>query len=187
MRPLYDDGASSATEATRDYVLSLDTQGAPLLNVFGGKITTYRRLAEAALDKLAPHLPMPGAWTAGVALPGGDFKVAQVAAKIAQLQADYPFLTQRWAQRLIRAYGTDAWHVLGGARSATDLGQDFGATLTGAEVRWLHQHEFARSADDVVWRRSKLGLRMDKDQIQTLHAWFVANAHVAAGQDPRID
>lgn len=180
VRPLYDDGASSATEATRDYVLSLDAQGAPLLNVFGGKITTYRRLAEAALDKLAPHLAMPGAWTAGVALPGGDFKVADVPAKIAQLQADYPFLTPRWAQRLIRAYGTDAWHILGSAKTAADLGQDFGETLTEAEARWLHQQEFARSADDVVWRRSKLGLRLTLDQVAALQAWFDANADVAA-------
>ena len=180
VRPLYDDGASSATEATRDYVLSLDAQGAPLLNVFGGKITTYRRLAEAALAKLSDHLPMSGDWTAGVALPGGDFKVSEVDDKMAQLEADYPFLTQRWAKRLIRAYGTDAWKLLGNAKAIADLGQDFGATLTEAEVHWLHDKEYARAAEDIVWRRSKLGLRMDPAQIAALEAWFQTKGSVAA-------
>jgi glycerol-3-phosphate dehydrogenase len=109
VRPLYDDGAKSATAATRDYVLSLDTAGAPVLNVFGGKITTYRRLAESALAKIAGHLaPKSGAWTAGVALPGGDFAVDAFEALVAGLQAAHPFLSDRWARRLVRAYGTDA-------------------------------------------------------------------------------
>lgn len=180
VRPLYDDGASSATEATRDYVLSLDTQGAPLLSVFGGKITTYRRLAEAALVKLGAHLPMQQPWTAGVALPGGDFKVGEVDTLIAKLNADYPFLDARWAKRLIRAYGTEAWDVLGPAKTAADLGTDFGATLTEVEAIWLRDREFARAAADVVWRRSKLGLRMTQVQIETLDQWFQDNARVAA-------
>lgn len=179
VRPLYDDGASSATEATRDYVLSLDAEGAPLLNVFGGKITTYRRLAEAALAKLADHLPMTGKWTAGVALPGGDFRVQEVADKIAHLKQDYPFLCDRWAKRLIRAYGTEAWDILGGATSAGDLGQDFGATLTEAEAIWLRDKEYARSAEDAVWRRSKLGLKMTAEQIAALEDWFTQNHAVA--------
>jgi len=180
VRPLYDDGASSATEATRDYVLSMDTQGAPLLNVFGGKITTYRRLAEAALEKLQPHLQMDGPWTAGVALPGGDFKVSEVAELIDKLQRDYEFLDERWAKRLIRAYGTEAWTVLGQARTADDLGKDFGANLTEAEVIWLRKKEYARAAEDVVWRRSKLGLRMSAEEIAALDAWFEAHSKVAA-------
>ncbi len=180
VRPLYDDGASSATEATRDYVLSLDRQGAPLLNVFGGKITTYRRLAQAALAKLSDHLPMTGDWTAGVPLPGGDFKVSAVAGKIAQLQSEYPFLTESWAKRLIRAYGTDAWQILGAATSLGDLGRDFGATLTEAEVIWLRDKEYARTAEDIVWRRSKLGLRMDRAQIAVLEAWLQTKPSVAA-------
>ena len=179
VRPLYDDGASSATEATRDYVLSLDVQGAPLLNVFGGKITTYRRLAEAALAKLADHVPMQGKWTAGVALPGGNFKVHEVEAKIAQLMVDYPFLGPVWAKRLIRAYGTEAWNVLGAAKTANDLGLDFGATLTEAEAVWLRDMEYARCAADVIWRRSKLGLRLSAAQIAVLEDWFAQDRPVA--------
>lgn len=166
VRPLYNDGSKSATAATRDYVLSLDRNGPPLLNVFGGKITTYRRLAESALVKLAPFFPQArGAWTARVPLPGGDFPLDGKAALAGRLRGEHPFLTPEWAARLIRAYGTDAWAVLGGAASAEALGRDFGATLSEAEVRWLMRHEFARHAADVVWRRSKLGLRMTAEQI----------------------
>lgn len=165
VRPLYDDGASSATAATRDYVLSLDDAGAPCLHVFGGKITTYRRLAEAALAKLAPHLPGAGGpWTAGVPLPGGDFPVDGADALAAALRRDHPFLTAPWANRLVRAYGTEAAQVLGGARTAADLGRDFGATLTESELRWMVGREWARDAEDVLWRRSKLGLRLTPEQ-----------------------
>ena len=175
VRPLYDDGASSATAATRDYTLKVDTSaGAPVLNIFGGKITTYRRLAESALDKIGQHLPLPGgAWTAGVALPGGDFAVDGVARLIADLQAAYPFLDAAWAGRLVRAYGTEAATMLGQARQAADLGEAFGATLTEAEVRWLMTREYARSAEDVIWRRTKLGLRLAPEQVQRLETWMV--------------
>lgn len=184
VRPLYDDGAKSATAATRDYVLSLDTDGPALLNVFGGKITTYRRLAESALEKLTPHLPKAsGAWTAGAPLPGGDFAVDGVEALVEGLRADYPFLDDRWARRLIRAYGVDARALLGSATSAGDLGEAFGATLTEAEVTWLMDREFARTAEDVVWRRSKLGLRMSADEIARLDAWMRARA--GTGDRPR--
>ncbi len=169
VRPLYDDGAKSATAATRDYVLSLDTRGAPLLNVYGGKITTYRKLAEAALARIATVLPVPqGPWTARAPLPGGGFPVDGVPRLVAALRAAHPFLTERWALRLVRAYGTEAGEVLGGARSAADLGRAFGATLTEAEVRWLVAREFARTAEDIVWRRSKLGLRMSAAEIAAL-------------------
>ncbi|MBE0414762.1 glycerol-3-phosphate dehydrogenase [Yoonia sp.] len=170
VRPLYDDGAKSATAATRDYVLSLDDTGAPLLNVFGGKITTYRKLAENALAKLIPLIGGTCDWTADAPLPGGDFKVRDRDRLVTDLQADYPFLTTAWALRLIRAYGTDARQVLGDAKTTADLGPDFGATLTGAEVAWLMAREYARTAEDVVWRRSKLGLRMTPDQIAALDA-----------------
>ncbi|MFN3526922.1 MAG: glycerol-3-phosphate dehydrogenase, partial [Paracoccus sp. (in: a-proteobacteria)] len=176
VRPLYDDGAQSATAATRDYTLKVDhAGGAPVLNVFGGKITTYRRLAESALDKIAPFFPgLPGAWTKGAALPGGDFPVDGVPALIADLRAAHPYLTGRWARRLVRAYGRDAFAVLGDAPDAAGLGQDFGATLTQAEVIWLMDHEYARSADDIVWRRSKLGLRLTAAQIAELNNWMLA-------------
>ena len=175
VRPLYNDGAKSATAATRDYVLRLDPNGAPLLNVFGGKITTYRRLAESALAKLTPFFPQAKpSWTARVALPGGDFPVDGVAALTAALKGKHPFLTDYWAARLVRAYGTEATMILGNATTAEALGQDFGATLTEAEVRWLMSHEYASAAADVVWRRSKLGLRMTADQIERLDR-FMAN------------
>lgn len=183
VRPLYDDGATSATAATRDYVLTLDqSAGAPILNVFGGKITTYRRLAESALEKITPFFEKDvQPWTAGVPLPGGDFPVDGVAALIAQLRAQYPFLDDRWANRLIKAYGKDAYDVLGEAKTAEDLGQNFGANLTEFEVLWLIENEFARSAEDIVWRRSKLGLRMSAQEIKLLDDWM-AQALGAARQ-----
>ncbi|MDO9637220.1 MAG: glycerol-3-phosphate dehydrogenase [Pseudotabrizicola sp.] len=170
VRPLYNDGAKSATAATRDYVLSLDqTGGAPLLNVFGGKITTYRRLAESALEKLKPFFPgLQGKWTAHQPLPGGNFPVDGVADLTACLKSVHPYLSDYHAARLIRAYGTEAATMLGDARSLADLGRDFGATLTEAELRWLMTHEYARCAADVVWRRSKLGLRLTPLQIAAI-------------------
>ena len=174
VRPLFDDGASSATAATRDYVLRVDTStGAPLLNVFGGKITTYRRLAESAMEKIDAQLGGAGKpWTAGAALPGGDFPVDGVPDLIASLQDAYPFLDAAWAKRLVRAYGAEAATMLDGAASADDLGKDFGAGLRAREVVWLMKKEFARSAEDVVWRRSKLGLRMTADQVSALDIWM---------------
>ena len=174
VRPLYDDGASSATAATRDYTLKVDrSAGVPVLNVFGGKITTYRRLAESALEKIGGEIGVArGPWTAGVPLPGGDFAVDGVADLIVRLRADHPFLTERWAKRLVRAYGTEAAELLAGARTAQDLGEDFGATLTATEVLWLMEREYARTAEDVVWRRSKLGLRLDADRVAALEAWM---------------
>ncbi len=175
VRPLYDDGARSATAATRDYVLVLDqAAGAPVLNVFGGKITTYRRLAESALQKLAAHLPMGREWTAGVPLPGGDFPVDGVPDLVADLRARHLFLSESWAWRLVRHYGTEAAEILAGARQASDLGQDFGATLTAREVDWLRAREFALSAEDILWRRTKLGLRLDAAQVAALEAYLAA-------------
>ncbi|MBK1657920.1 glycerol-3-phosphate dehydrogenase [Paracraurococcus ruber] len=163
VRPLYDDGASRAQEATRDYVLTLDAAHgeAPLLSIFGGKITTYRRLAEAALAKLGPHLPGMGApWTARAHLPGGDFPWDGAARVAEDLRARYPFLEARTARRLVRQYGTRAPAMLGDARSAADLGQEFGAGLTAREVDWQIREEWARAPADILWRRSKLGLRI---------------------------
>ncbi|MQQ07647.1 glycerol-3-phosphate dehydrogenase [Epibacterium sp. SM1979] len=181
VRPLYDDGASSATAATRDYVLQLDkSRGAPALNVFGGKITTYRRLAESALEKIQTVFPAANKpWTAGVALPGGDFPVDGVAQMISDLMKQFAFLDERWATRLVKAYGSEARDILKGAAIKDDLGQDFGATLTEREVNWLIEKEYARCAADVVWRRSKLGLRLSKEEISALDIWM--KSRVAAG------
>jgi len=176
VRPLYDDGAQSATAATRDYTLKVDsTGGAPVLNVFGGKITTYRRLAESALEKIGQHFAgLPAPWTKGVALPGGDFPVDGVDDLVVGLRGAHPFLTEAWARRMVRAYGTDARTILSGAGTAADLGTDFGATLTEAEVVWLMDHEYARRAEDVVWRRSKLGLRLEAARVDALDDWMRA-------------
>ena len=175
VRPLYDDGASSASAATRDYVLTVNQPDgtAPILNVFGGKITTYRKLAETALVDIAPFFPnLSGPWTAGVPLPGGDLAVADVEDRLAQLLRDYPFLTPRWALRLFRAYGTEAWDMLGTAQSAADLGRDFGATLSEQELRWSIANEYTKTAEDMIWRRSKLGLRLSQKEITALEAFF---------------
>lgn len=187
VRPLYDDGASNASAATRDYVLKLDEgRGAPALNVFGGKITTYRCLAESALEKIQDVLPVDAKpWTARVPLPGGDFPVDGVDALIRDTKARYPFLTDAWAARLVKAYGTEAKDVLGHAATLDDLGTDFGADLYQAEVQWVIENEYVRAADDVVWRRSKLGLRMTAAQISTLDAWIkeqLTAAHNAAAE-----
>lgn len=176
VRPLYDDGASSASAATRDYVLSLNTDGAPLLNVFGGKITTYRVLAEDALVKL-DHKET---WTAGVPLPGGDFDWNGGPTLIRRLQSAYPFLSDGWADRMVHTYGTKAFDLLGPAKSEQDLGQRFGATLTEAELCWLCDHEFAQTAEDVLWRRTKLGLHLSDTERQTVSDWMTDKGKSAA-------
>jgi glycerol-3-phosphate dehydrogenase len=176
VRPLYDDGASEAKAATRDYVFELDTPGgAPLLSIFGGKITTHRRLAEEALERLAPYLQDTKAcegWTATSPLPGGDFDVTVIAALTAELMHGYPFLEAAHANRLAHAYGTRAGKILGNAKSFADLGKSFGATLTESEVRYLIASEWARSAEDIVWRRSKLGLRLSASEIAAIDEWI---------------
>ena len=183
VRPLYDDGASAAQEATRDYVLSLDAPAdAPAaLGVFGGKITTYRRLAEAALAKLAPHLPAPtgraAGWTGTEALPGGDFAIDGFDALLAATQSRYPFLPAATARRLLRAYGTKINGLLDGVTDWAGMGTVFGADLTAAELRYLVAHEFAGAAADVVWRRSKLGLRLSADQVAAVDR-FIAGVLV---------
>jgi len=160
VRPLLDDGVSKAQDATRDYVLDLDAPA--LLSVFGGKITTFRRLAEAAMAKLARFFPgMRGDWTAAAALPGGDFAWDAVDTVRDDLRRRYPFLSDATSRRLVCAYGTLASEMLGDARSNTDLGRCFGADLTAREVAWLMRTEWALTAEDVLWRRSKLGMRMD--------------------------
>jgi glycerol-3-phosphate dehydrogenase len=174
VRPLFDDGSPAPQQATRDYVLKLDAaSGAPaLLTVFGGKITTYRRLAEAALSMLRPHLPAAGrqtpGWTGRTALPGGDFPMEGFDALAASTAARYPFVPGATLRRLLRAYGTRAERIIGGASAFTDLGPVLAADLTEAELRYLIGHEWARTAEDVVWRRSKLGLRITPGEIAAI-------------------
>jgi glycerol-3-phosphate dehydrogenase len=174
VRPLYDDGATAAQEATRDYVLKVERDGgAPLMNVFGGKITTYRRLAEAALEKIGPLLGQRGrSWTGTAALPGGNFGVDEVESQIDAILGQCPFLEHRHVRRLVRLYGTRARRLLDSVRSPRDLGQHFGADLYQVEIDYLMRREWAREADDVLWRRTKLGLRLSPDEANDLAAYM---------------
>jgi glycerol-3-phosphate dehydrogenase len=177
VRPLYDDGSSSASEATRDYVLELDAPAgqAPALSVFGGKITTFRRLSEHALEKLAPVMAITGKpWTATAALPGGDIPDADFESFLARLRAARPWLPEALARRLARAYGTRVDRLLGTSQSLEDLGRDFGAGLTEAELEYLADQEWARTADDVLWRRSKLGLHIPAAAHGAIDDWLRA-------------
>ena len=167
IRPLYEDNAASNATVTRDYVFDVDApageQGAsaaPLLSVYGGKITTYRRLAEHALDRLGKHVDVPGQpWTADAALPGGDF-AESFDAFLGEIRALWPWLPDATARRMARAYGTRIERVIGRAKSLAELGRDCGGGMTEAEVDYLRREEFAQTADDVLWRRGKLGLHL---------------------------
>ncbi len=173
VRPLYDDGASKAQEATRDYVLKLDDiKGqAPLLAVFGGKITTYRKLAESVLERLMPYFPKLSerrGWTANDVLPGGDFPVTGFTALVDELADAYPQFDRYYLLRLCRQYGTRARHILGTAQSMSDLGRSFGGTLTVREIDYLKREEWAKTADDILWRRTKLGLALSQAEREAL-------------------
>jgi len=176
VRPLSDDDAETASKVTRDYRLELTetTHDAPvLLSVFGGKITTYRRLAEAALSKLEPHLGFSDReWTDKAALPGGDLPRADFASFLAGVQKRWSFLPAATANRLARAYGTRIERILGKAQSMLDLGEHYGAGLTRAEIDYLIAHEWARSADDVLWRRTKVGLHLTESQREAVARIF---------------
>ncbi|WP_380874231.1 glycerol-3-phosphate dehydrogenase [Sphingomonas sp. DBB INV C78] len=172
VRPLYDDGSDSASAVTRDYVMKLGTEEGPqILSIFGGKLTTYRKLAEHALEKIAPFVTMTrGPWTDSTALPGGDMPGADFAAFLASVRQRWPFLPQATAERMARSYGTRMERVIGDAVSFADLGEDYGGGLTEREIAYLVWHEFARTADDILWRRSKLGLHVPPDTADRLTA-----------------
>ena len=176
VRPLLDDGSGKPEEATRDYVLELDTAGgAPVVSVFGGKITTARRLAESVLDKLkglSPVADVPS-WSGSEPLPGGDFPATGFAALVATLRADYPWADEALVLRLARAYGGRARRILTGAKAMADLGTVFGADLTAREVDYLRKEDWAACADDILWRRSKLGLRFTPEQRAALDAYLL--------------
>ena len=179
VRPLYDDGSANTSAVTRDYVLRLDSdQGsAPVLSVFGGKITTYRRLAEHALKKLAPWFPGMGpAWTADRALPGGEIPTGDMVGFARQLAQRYPQLPQRLLLGLAQRHGALTYDVLGNAASVVDLGEHFGAELYAREVDYLLAHEWARSAEDVLWRRTKAGLQLTLGQRETVARYLAMNS-----------
>jgi glycerol-3-phosphate dehydrogenase len=163
VRPLHDDGATTAQTATRDYMLELDAPSgsAPMLSVYGGKITTHRRLSEQAVDRLRPVFPEMGkSWTKRATLPGGDVPAGQFGAWTREMTARYRFLEPDLVARFCRAYGTRIEMLLSGVLTDTDLGRDFGAGLTEHEVTYLMQNEWAVGLEDVIWRRTKLGLRL---------------------------
>lgn len=175
LRPLMDDGTSAAQEVTRDYVLKRDQIDgkAELLNVFGGKITTYRKLAESALIEVEAILaPRSASCTARRPLPGGDFDVDGQAGLVAKLTLDFPFVEPQLAKRLIRTYGTCSWEILKGASRIEDLGIQFGAGLTEQEVKYLREVEWAETANDILWRRTKLGLKLTVDERTVLANWL---------------
>ncbi|MFP3246604.1 MAG: glycerol-3-phosphate dehydrogenase C-terminal domain-containing protein, partial [Paraburkholderia sp.] len=180
VRPLLEEeGADNPSAVTRDYRLELDAPAgeAPLLSVFGGKITTFRKLAEEAVDELCRALQNPApAWTAGAALPGGDIPQANFERFLTQLKQQYGWLPADLAHRYGRAYGTRAKHVIGEARSLDELGRAFAPGLYEAELRYLRDVEWARSAQDVLWRRSKLGLHVEPGTLesvtQEIDGWF---------------
>ncbi len=165
VRSLYDDGANKPEDVTRDYVLTLDEKfrEAPLLTIYGGKITTYRKLAEAAMDKIGSFFESRPPWTGTSTLPGGDFAADGFYAQVAETIGRWPFLSEPHARRLVRAYGTRVERILGEAQSMDDLGSVLAGDLTEAEVRYMVEHEWAETADDVLWRRSKLGLKASPD------------------------
>jgi len=176
VRPLSDDESKNASKVTRDYKLELTEtthDAPPLLSVFGGKITTYRRLAEGALGKLQSHLNSSDReWTDKAALPGGDLPRADFAAFAEGVHKRWPFLSASMAHRLARAYGTRVEKILGKAQAMLDLGEHYGAGLTQAEIDYLVANEWARSGDDILWRRTKLGLHLDPQQRQRVAQLF---------------
>jgi glycerol-3-phosphate dehydrogenase len=180
IRPLYDDGTANPSAVTRDYTLRLDADAgvAPVLSVFGGKITTYRRLAEHALDKLAPWFPEKrGVWTATAALAGGDLpaKGLQQFADI-QMQRDFPWLPEELRRALARRHGANAYRLLENARSLSDLGGYFGAGLYAREIDYMVEREWAQSGDDILYRRTKAGLHLTSPERSAVAAYVAARA-----------
>jgi len=177
VRPLIGEETVNASAVSRDYQLELNTDGAPLLSVLGGKITTYRKLADEAVTKLAPLLGADSAsWTQNTPLPGGDIPGRNPERLHAELAARYPWLEERTRVRLGRAYGSRAFELLSDAGSTGDLGAHFGADLYECEIRYLVKHEWARNADDILWRRSRLGLFLDDAAVETLDEWLAEHA-----------
>jgi glycerol-3-phosphate dehydrogenase len=173
VRALYDDEASSASEITRDYVLDLDRDGAPLLSVFGGKLTTYRKLAEQVMEKLRNELPNAGApWTCDATLPGGDLPQADFDAFLHDVRGRYSWLAPSLCLRYARNYGTRLEKMLGGVHDTAGLGENLGAQLHEVELQYLRDHEWAQTSEDVLWRRSKLGLFAEAGTAERIDTWL---------------
>ncbi|MDA1088710.1 MAG: glycerol-3-phosphate dehydrogenase [Proteobacteria bacterium] len=181
VRPLFDDDASDPSSVTRDYALEVDTKGgAPAVSVFGGKITTYRRLAEQVLDKLQPHFPGLGTpWTATSILPGGDLGADGFLGFIHTLIGRHPGIDPEYLRGLAGRHGTLVEDVIGEAMGMQDLGEYFGGGLYAREVDFLIDHEWAETADDVLWRRTKTGLHMTGDERAAVKRYMMKN-HAAS-------
>jgi glycerol-3-phosphate dehydrogenase len=181
VRPLFDDGQGNPSAVTRDYVFDLDTKGAPLLNVFGGKITTFRELAERGMHELGEIFPKMGRdWTHKAPLPGGDMKKADYEAFRETLKAQYPWMPVRLRQHYGRLYGTRVTHVVGDAASLDGLGRHFGGDLYAAEAHYLMEKEWAQTAEDILWRRTKHRLHLSEAEQAAFAEWFDAQAKRAA-------
>ncbi len=175
IRPLYDDGKSDPSSITRDYVMELDEEGgkAPLLSIYGGKLTTYRCLAESALAKLASHFPSMGpTWTVREALPGGD--MPNFNAFRDELHEKHKGFPRELLEALARRHGTRAREILGNAKKTEDLGMNFGAGLTAREIEFLIAEEWAETSEDILWRRTKCGLHMDGPQRAAVDAYLLS-------------
>jgi glycerol-3-phosphate dehydrogenase len=183
LRPLLADPADVATSVTRDYVLDLEDDGPPLLSIYGGKLTTYRRLAEDVLDEMAPRLGWPRLhWTAGATLPGGDIAGADFRGFRRNLHAEYPGLPDPLLDRIAAAYGTRARRLLGDARTPTDLGAEVVTGLHEREIEYLRDEEWAVTADDILYRRSKLALHLPADAGARLEDWLARHPRARSAQ-----
>ncbi len=184
IRALHDDGSSKPEDTTRDYYLDLDKRygEAPLLTVFGGKITTYRRLSEQAMQMLSPFFAAGPAFTAREPLPGGNFAWDGIDTLIARTRERWPFLSQAHATRLAHTYGTRLDDIMGEATSFEDLGEHFGADLTAREVRYLMDREWALDADDILWRRTKLGLKLSATESSNLARFMTKSRGLNAAE-----
>ena len=178
VRPLCDDESDSPQAITRDYTLDIHDQDgkAPLLSVFGGKLTTYRKLAEHAMEKLASYYEGIGpAWTKNCVLPGGEL-AGDRDDYAAKLRRRYPFITESLARHYARTYGSNSELILGQAGSIEDLGEHFGHELYEAELRYLVEHEWVRRLDDAIWRRTKLGMWLSADEQSRVAQWLTRHS-----------
>ena len=181
VRPLFDDGQGNPSAVTRDYVFDVDeTGGAPMLNIFGGKITTYRELAERGMHKIKRFFPEMGRdWTANAPMPGGDMPGADYEAFRGWMKSTYPWMPRRLRRHYGRLYGTRIAQIVGDATSLDDLGRHFGGDLYEAEVSYLLRHEWAQTAEDILWRRTKHRLHLSPAEQAAFAEWFDAHAEAA--------
>jgi glycerol-3-phosphate dehydrogenase len=176
VRPLDDAGSDDPSAITRDDRYVLDENGPPLLSIFGGKLTTYRKLAEAALAKLVQWFPDRRPWTERAPLPGGDFGGASFDELLAAYRGRYPRLDAHWLRTLLRRHGTCAAEILDDVKAEGDLGEPFGGGLYERELAYLVDREWARTPEDVLWRRTKCGLHMTASQRARVEACLEATA-----------